>query len=48
VCGILEENGAKVKKIATARIIFTGKKSLVDYNWSVKLTQTSSSIKEAP
>lgn len=37
-----------MKKIATARIISTGKKAVVDYNWSVKHVQASNSIKEAP
>jgi hypothetical protein len=44
----LGENKSKVKKIATARIIFTGKKALIDYNWSVKQVQASNSIKESP
>ena len=45
---IVSENKSKVKKIATARIIFTGKKAVIDYNWSVKHVQASNSIKEAP
>ena len=45
---IVAEQKSKVKKIATARIIFTGKKSLIDFNWSVKQVHASNNIKEAP
>lgn len=46
--GLLNDSKAEIKKIATARIIYTGKQSLVDYNWSIKQIQASSSIKDLP
>jgi hypothetical protein len=46
--GLLSDSKAEIKKIATARIIFTGKQALIDYNWSIKQVQASSSIKDLP
>ena len=45
---ILDEKKSRIKKIATARVIFSGKKSLVDYNWNVKLVQSSDMIRNFP
>jgi len=45
---LLEENKSKLKRIATARIILTGKKCLVDYNWSVKMVHASDMIRDSP
>lgn len=45
---ILEERKSKVKKIATARVILEGGKSLVDYNWNVKMIQSSDMLRKAP
>jgi len=45
---LLNDSKPQIKKIATARVIFTGKQALIDYNWSIKQVQASSSIKELP
>lgn len=34
--------------MATARIILEGGKSLVDYNWSLKMIHSSDMLREAP
>jgi hypothetical protein len=45
---LLEENKSRIKRIATARIMLNGKKSMIDYNWSVKMVHSSDMIRDSP
>ncbi len=38
----------EIKKVALSRTIFSGKRHLIDYNWSLKMIQSSDSIANAP
>lgn len=45
---ILQDRFPKIKKMATARVILEGGNSLVDYNWNVKMIQSSDMLRKAP
>lgn len=45
---LIQEKKSQIKKMATARVILEGSKSLVDYNWSVKMIQSSDMLRNAP
>ena len=45
---LFKQKKNRMKKVALSRVIFTGKKFLIDYNWSIKLVQSSDMLKNSP